>query len=42
MVAMEKVTHGIGVLSHNVNSVEILDTLSKNVTINLTQISLGS
>ena len=36
MVAMEKVTHGMVVLSHNVNFVKILDTLSKNVTINLT------
>ena len=36
MVAMEKVTHGMVVLSHNVNSVKNLDTLSKNVMINLT------
>ena len=39
---MEEVIHGMVVLSHNVSCVKNLDTLSRNVTIVLTQISLGS
>ena len=42
MLVMEEVIHGIVVLSHNASSMESLDTLSKTVTIVLTQISLGS
>ena len=42
MLVVEEVVHRMVVLSHNVSFVENLDTLSKNVTIILTQISLGS
>ena len=42
MLVMEEVIHGLVVLSHNASSMENLDTLSKNVIIVLTQISLGS
>ena len=42
VLVVEEVVHRMVVLSHNVSFVENLDTLSKNVTIILTQISLGS
>ena len=42
VLVVEEVVHGMVVLNHNVSCVENLDTLSKNVTIVLTQISLGS
>ncbi|KAL6319464.1 hypothetical protein AAG906_014139 [Vitis piasezkii] len=42
MLVVEEVVHRMVVLSHNVSFVENLDTLSKNVTIILTQISLGA
>ena len=42
MLVVEKVIHRLVVLSHNVSCVENLDTLSKNVTIVLTQIFVGS
>lgn len=38
---MEEVTHGMEILSHNASFMENLDTLSKKVTIDFTQISLG-
>ncbi|RVX18120.1 Retrovirus-related Pol polyprotein from transposon RE1 [Vitis vinifera] len=42
VLVVEEVVHRMVVLSHNVSFVENLDTLSKNVTIILTQISLDS
>ena len=41
-MVVEEFVHGIVILSHNASSMENLDTLSKNVIIVLTQISLGS
>ncbi|KAL6341686.1 hypothetical protein AAG906_032807 [Vitis piasezkii] len=42
VLVVEEVVHGMVVLNHNVSCVENLDTLSKNVTIVLTQISLAT